>query len=93
MARSPVAAFYRDKLGANADGARLLEVIDAEIARGRTSGPYGSYPAGPLSVENTAGLIYRVSAAGKTALGARLAAAFEQAHLLVFRPAMPRTPT
>lgn len=83
---SPVAAFYRDKLAANADGARLSEAIDAEIARGRTSGPYGSYPAGPLSVENTAGLIYRVSAAGKTALGARLAAALEHAHLLVYRP-------
>lgn len=84
--KSPVAAFYRDKLAANADGARLSEAIDAEIARGRTSGPYGSYPAGPLSVENTAGLIYRVSAAGKPALGARLAAALEHAHLLVFRP-------
>lgn len=83
---SPVAALYRDKLAANADGARLSEAIDAEIARGRTSGPYGSYPAGPLSVENTAGLIYRVSEAGKMALGARLAAAFEHAHLLVFRP-------
>jgi CMD domain protein len=39
-----------------------------------------------LSVENTAGLIFRVSAASKSALGARLAAAFEHAHLLVFRP-------
>ena len=83
---SPVAAFYREKLAANADGARLLEAIGAEIARGRTSGPYGSYPAGPLSVENTAGLIYRVSAERKSALGPRLVAALEHAHLLVFRP-------
>jgi len=83
---SPVASFYRDKLAANADGARLLEAIDAEIVRGRTSGPYGSFPAGPLSVENTAGLIYRVSAGGKQVLGARLTAALEHAHLLVFRP-------
>lgn len=83
---SPVATFYRDKLAANADGAPLLEAIDAEIARGRTSGPYGSYPAGLLSIENTAGLIYRVSAASKPALGAKLAAALEHAHLLVFRP-------
>lgn len=83
---SPVAAFYREKLAANADGARLLEAIDAEIARGRTSGPYGSYPAGPLSVENKAGLIYRASAASKPTLGARLGAALEHAHLLVFRP-------
>ena len=83
---SPVAAFYRDKLAENADGARLIEAIDAEIARGKTSGPYGSYPAGPLSIENTAGLIYRVSAERKATLGPRLVAALEQAHLLVFRP-------
>ncbi|MGY8707340.1 CMD domain protein [Bradyrhizobium sp. 18BD] len=83
---SPVATFYRDKLAASAGGAALLEAIDAEIARGRTSGPYGSFPAGPLSVENTAGLIYRVSAASKSVLGTRLVAAFEHAHLLVFRP-------
>ncbi|MCP3446754.1 CMD domain protein [Bradyrhizobium sp. CCGUVB14] len=83
---SPVATFYRDKLAASAGGAALLEAIDAEIARGRTSGPYGSFPAGPLSVENTAGLIYRVSTASKSVLGARLVAALEHAHLLVFRP-------
>jgi CMD domain protein len=83
---SPVAAFYRAKLAASADGARLVEAIETEVARGKTSGPYGSFPAGPLSVENTAGLIYRVSAERKPALGARLVAALEHAHLLVFRP-------
>lgn len=83
---SPVATFYRDKLAASAGGAALLEAIDAEIARGKTSGPYGSFPAGPLSAENTVGLIYRVSAATKLVLGTRLVAAFEHAHLLVFRP-------
>lgn len=83
---SPVATFYREKLAASAGGPPLLEAIDAEIARGKTSGPYGSFPSGPLSVENTAGLIFRVSAPNKSALGARLAAALEHAHLLVFRP-------
>ncbi|MBR0786388.1 CMD domain protein [Bradyrhizobium iriomotense] len=83
---SPVAAFYREKLAANADGAALIEPIQVEIARGKTSGPYGAFPAGPLSVENKAGLIYRVSAERKPQLGARLVAAFEHAHLLVFRP-------
>jgi CMD domain protein len=83
---SPVAAFYREKLAASAGGAALLEAIEAEIARGKTSGPYGSFPPGPLSVENTAGLIYRVSAASKSVLGIRLVAALEHAHLLVFRP-------
>lgn len=83
---SPVAAFYRAKLVASADGARLVEAIETEVARGKTSGPYGSFPAGPLSVENTAGLIYRVSGDRKPVLGARLVAALEHAHLLVFRP-------
>lgn len=85
-AESPVATFYRDKLAATTGGAALLEAIEAEIARGKTSGPYGSFPAGPLSVENTAGLIYRVSGASRSVLGARLVAAFEHAHLMVFRP-------
>ena len=83
---STVAAFYRSKLAASANGAALVEAIEAEVARGKTSGPYGSFPAGPLSVEFTAGLIYRVSAERKSALGARLVAALEHAHLLVFRP-------
>lgn len=85
--REPVvAAFYRAKLAATAEGARLVEAIEVEIARGATSGPYGAFPAGPLSVENTAGLIYRVSAERKPDLGPRLVAALEHAHLLVFRP-------
>ncbi|MBB4371146.1 CMD domain protein [Bradyrhizobium sp. cir1] len=83
---SPIAAFYREKLAANADGAALVEPIKAEIERGKTSGPYGTFPAGPLSVENKAGLIYRVSPERKSVLGARLVAALEHAHLLVFRP-------
>lgn len=83
---SPVAGFYREKLAATADGAALLEAIKAETARGRTSGPYGAFPAGPLSVEDKTGLIYRVSADQKPVLGVRLAAALDHAHLLVFRP-------
>ena len=75
---SAVASFYRDKLAATAGGRALREAIDAEIERGKTSGP--------LSIENTAGLIYRVDAPSKSALGNRLVAALEHAHLLVFRP-------
>jgi len=83
---SPVAAFYREKLAANVDVAALLAAIQVEIKRGQTSGPYGAFPAGPLSIENKAGLIYRVSAGRKRDLGTRLVAAFDHAHLLVFRP-------
>jgi CMD domain protein len=77
--------FYRSKLGAAAD-APIAAAVDAEIARGNTHGPYGSYPAGPLSREDATGLIHRVSDESRRILGARLAAALEHAHLLVFRP-------
>jgi CMD domain protein len=81
-----VAGFYLGRLAATVDRNELVEAIKAEIERGKTSGPYGAFPAGPLSVEDTTGLIYRVGADGKAVLGARLAAALEHAHLLVFRP-------
>jgi CMD domain protein len=77
--------FYRSKLIAAADAA-IAATVDAEITRGNTRGPYGSYPAGPLSRENSAGLIHQVSDDGRGILGARLAAALEHTHLLVFRP-------
>jgi CMD domain protein len=77
--------FYSAKLDASADRP-IVAAVDVEIARGRTQGPYGAYPPGPLSGEDRAGLIYRVSDEGRRTLGARLAAAFEHAHLLVFRP-------
>ncbi|RYF99357.1 MAG: CMD domain protein [Caulobacteraceae bacterium] len=78
------ASFYREALGHH-DRAGLLGAISAEIRRGETSGPYGSYPAGPLSAEDTSGLIYAPDPANRTVLG-RLEAALMHAHLLVFRP-------
>jgi len=81
-----VANFYLNKLAKALDRPALVEALKAEIAQAKTSGPYGAFPPGPLSVEDKAGLIYRVGADRKTALGARLAAALEHAHLLVFRP-------
>jgi CMD domain protein len=78
-----IAAFYLSKL---ADRSELVAALKAEIERSKTKGPYGAFPEGPLSVEDTAGLIYRVAAERKAILGARLAAALEHAHLLVFRP-------
>ena len=77
--------FYSSKLGTAAD-AQIVTAVADEILRGRTKGPYGAYPAGPLSRENTEGLIYRVSDDGRRCLGAHLAAALEHAHLVVFRP-------
>ena len=58
----------------------------AAIAEAKAHGPYGRFPAGPLSREDAAGPIYRASAETRRALGPRLAAAFEHMHLLVFHP-------
>jgi len=44
------------------------------------------YPAGPLSREDTPGPSYDVGPEARRILGARLAAAFDHAHLLVFHP-------
>jgi CMD domain protein len=58
----------------------------AEVASASTKGPYGAYPKGPLSVEDTAGPLYRVAAGARDILGPRLASAFEHVHMLVFHP-------
>ena len=81
-----IAAFYTGGLAASGASAALREGLDAAIAEARTRGPYGSYPAGPLSREDVAGPAYRVGANTRRALGPHLAAAFEHVHLLVFHP-------
>jgi CMD domain protein len=67
-----MAAFYAVGLAASAASAALRDAVDAAIAAARAQGPYGRYPAGPLSREDTAGPVYRVGA--------------EHMHLLVFHP-------
>jgi CMD domain protein len=79
-------SFYRDGLARQNTRPDLIASVDEEIARGGAEGPYGLYPKGPLSIEDKAGPIHRISEANRRALGARLSAAFEHAHLLVFRP-------
>ncbi|WP_429817746.1 CMD domain protein [Ensifer sp. B1-9] len=78
--------FYVNPLEESGTDRWLVEVLKAEIGAGRATGPYGDYPAGPLSVENKAGPLYRVSDTNRDVLGERLSAALEDAHLLVFRP-------
>jgi CMD domain protein len=80
------AAFYLDRLAKAVDRLGTIALLGAEIERGRTSGPFGAFPAGPLSVEDKQGVIYRIAADRKQVLGAKLSAALEHAHLLVFRP-------
>ena len=78
--------FYLEGLSRHDGGRALAQAVTQEIARGATQGPYGHYPAGPLSAENQDGPVYRVAETGREALGAGLAAAFVQAHMLVFHP-------
>ncbi|NTF46232.1 CMD domain protein [Rhizobium rhizogenes] len=81
-----VEKFYQTALEEVAKSASLVAAVTAEVEGGRTVGPYGHYPAGPLSAEDRAGLIFHVSEAGRSALGTKLSAALEHAHLLVYRP-------
>lgn len=73
--------FYRSRLGPALHGA-----VDLAVQEARGEGPYGSYPAGPLSREDVAGPRFQVPDALRGALGERLTAAFEHTHMLVFHP-------
>ena len=87
-----VADYLAARLVASGAGAARREAIDAAVAAAATTGPYGRYPAGPLSREDAAGPRYRMGAEARRAFGSRLGAAFEHAHLLVFHP-RDATPT
>jgi CMD domain protein len=80
------ASFYAAGLADRGAPPELRRAINTAIAAAKGQGPYGAYPAGPLSRENTTGPIYRVTAEARRALGSRLAAAFDHMHLLVFHP-------
>lgn len=81
-----IKGFYAEKLRSSAatDATRLA--LDAEIAAAKAKGPYGAFPKGPLSREDTKGPVHRVAKAHLEALGPRLAAALEHVHMLVFHP-------
>jgi CMD domain protein len=79
-------AFYGAGLGEAGGSASLKAAIALAVAAGKTHGPYGAYPKGPLSVEDTAGPVYTVAPDIALALGRRLVAAFEHVHMLVFHP-------
>ena len=84
--QAEAAGFYASALVAHDAPPGLAPAITAEIERGAARGPYGRYPAGPLSAEDAEGPVYSLEPGARTVLGARLSAALEHAHLLVFRP-------
>jgi CMD domain protein len=85
-AQGEITAFYAAGLARAAPTQAFAAAISAEIVRGRTVGPYGAYPKGPLSVEDLAGPIYRVAEPHRAVLGPRVTAAMAHVHLLVFHP-------
>jgi CMD domain protein len=84
LSRSAALPFYADLLAA--ESPETLALLDAALPGAVTSGPYGSYPEGPLSVEDVDGLRWAPSPELADAAGERLAAALAHAHLLTYRP-------
>jgi CMD domain protein len=85
--QDPELDFYAGKLAQVATNAVLTDAVMAEIEAAKGGqGPAGHYPPGPLSAEDTEGLVHKVSTANRAVLGERIATALEHAHLLVFRP-------
>jgi CMD domain protein len=81
-----VAEFYVAGLAEIPGGASLTGAVKAEVERGRTQGPYGRFPSGPLSVEDKPGEAFEISEFNAVVLGKKLTAALVHSHLLVFRP-------
>ncbi|MGJ7615363.1 MULTISPECIES: CMD domain protein [unclassified Variovorax] len=85
--QADAARFYAQQLAGQGARAGVADAIAGEIKLGKKAqGPYGSYPAGRLSVEDATGPSYTVSDAHREVLGGRLSAALVHAHLLVFHP-------
>ena len=82
----PATGFYATGLARTGPSADFIAALRAEIAAGRATGPYGAYPKGPLSGEDTAGPVFAVAEAHRPVLGARLTAALAHVHMLVFHP-------
>src|SRR5215467_1530228 len=79
-------AFYAECLAATGAAPEVAAAIDAAIAAATGQGPYGGYPAGPLSHEDAPGPSYHVGPEARRILGACLTAALDHAHLLIFHP-------
>lgn len=80
------ADFYRQGLAGTGAGSALCAAVETAAAEAAGQGPYGRYPAGPLSAEDSPGPSWQPGAVLQAALGPRLAAAFAHLHMLVFHP-------
>ncbi|RWR27361.1 CMD domain protein [Sinirhodobacter populi] len=64
----------------------LADRIATEARSAEASGPWGHFPAGPLSVEDQPGTGWEATPERVAQYGARLAAALAHTHLLVLHP-------
>lgn len=78
--------FYKEQLVGSGASPELQVAVASEAFEARAHGPYGHYPAGPLGLESSDGLVYAVAPTTRHILGQRLATAFEHTHMLVFHP-------
>lgn len=84
--RPEMEGFYGSALAEAGASAAWPAAIAGAVGSAKVQGPYGHYPKGPLSAEDKAGPVFRIAEAARGVLGARLAAGFEHAHMLVFHP-------
>jgi CMD domain protein len=84
LSHSVAVPFYADLLAAASP--ETLAALEAALPGALTAGPYGDYPAGPLSVEDVEGLHWQPSGELADAVGDRLAVALAHTHLLTYRP-------
>jgi len=84
LSRSATVPFYADLLAAASP--ETLTALEAALPGAVTTGPYGDFPPGPLTVEDVDGPHWAPSPELAAALGDRLAAALVHTHLLTYRP-------
>ena len=63
-----------------------MALCESALPAAVTTGPYGDFPDGPLTIENLAGPHWLPDAALTAVVGERLAAALVHTHLLTYRP-------
>jgi len=84
--QAQAARFYAEGLAKSGAAKPLADALAAAAAAGAATGPYGRFPAGPLSGEDAPGPVFQPNPALTDVLGAQLSAALVHAHLLVFHP-------
>jgi CMD domain protein len=78
--------YYTAKLEEAGASPELRVAVASEVVNGHSSGPYGHYPRGPLTIEDKEGMTYGIGASERHTLGPRLSAALEHTHMLVLHP-------